>query len=83
MSRGPTRFVNIYPELVVQHDVSIRVDEPVESSSPVEPGTPLMDNDSASSFADDTYVQGVRVALYFTKFRSMQEEYLLTGTTVE
>ena len=53
--------MNIYPELVVQHDVSIQVDKPVACSSPVEPGTPLMGDDSTTSFADNTYAQ--RLAL--------------------
>ena len=57
LSRGPTQFVDIYPELVVQHNVSIQVDKPVACSSPVEPGTPLMADDSTTSFPDYMYAQ--------------------------
>ena len=57
LSRGLTQFVDIYPELVVQHDVSIQVDKPVASSSPVEPGTPLMADDSATRFHDDSMLK--------------------------
>ena len=46
--------MNTYPELVVQRDVSIQVDKPVACSYTVEPGTPLMADDSITSFADDT-----------------------------
>ena len=83
LSRGLTQFVDIYPELVVQHDVSIQVDKPVASSSPVEPGTPLMADDSATRFHDNTYAQSISVAKYFIKLCSIQEEFLPTDITVE
>ena len=75
--------MNIHLGLVVQHDVSIQVDKPVACSSPVKSGTPLMADDSITSFADDMYVQSVSIVLYYTKLCSMQEEYLPTDTTVE
>ena len=75
--------MKIHPELVVQHDISIQVDKLVACSSPVEPGTPLIVDNSTTSFADDTYIQNISVAKYFTKLCSMQEEYLPTDTTVE
>ena len=56
LSRGPTHFVDVYPELVIQHDVSTQADMFLACSSPKEPGTPVIENDSAVSFTDDTYV---------------------------
>jgi len=56
LSRGPTQFVDIYPELVMQHDVSTQADMFLACSSPKEPCTPAMEYDSAASFTDDTYV---------------------------
>ena len=56
LSRGPTHFVHVYPELVIQHDVSTQAGMFLACSSPKEPGTPVIENDSAVSFTDDTYV---------------------------
>ena len=56
LSRGSTHFVDVYPELVIQHDVSTQADMFLACSSPKEPGTPVIENDSAVSFTDDMYV---------------------------
>ena len=39
LSRGPTHFVDLYPELVVQHDISTQADMFLACSSPKEPCT--------------------------------------------
>ena len=56
LSRGPTHFVNVYPESVVQHDVGTQADMFLACSSPKEPHTPVMEADSVVSFTEDTYV---------------------------
>ena len=63
LSRGPTHFVNVYPELVVQHDVSTQVDMFLACSSPKEPCTPVSEDNSAVSFTDDTYVNNILLIL--------------------
>ncbi len=56
LSRGPTHFVNVYPELVIQHDVSTQADIFLACSSPKEPGTPVVEDDATRTFNEDTYV---------------------------
>ena len=52
----PTHFVNVYPDMVIQHDVSTQADMFLACSSPKQPCTPVMQDDSTVSFTDDTYV---------------------------
>ena len=58
LSRGPTHFfMDIYPELVMQHDVSTQADMFLACSSPKEPATPVMlDSSYSQTITDDTYV---------------------------
>ena len=56
LSRGPTHFVNVYPELVVQHDVSTQADMFLACSSPKEPDTPVVEGDVTRTLTEDTYV---------------------------
>ena len=63
LSRGSTHFVDVYPELVVQHDVSTQADMFLAYSSPKEPCTPVSEDNSAVSFTDDTYVNIILLLL--------------------
>ena len=56
LSRGPTHFVNVYADMVIQHDVSTQADMFLACSSPKQPCTPVMQDDSTVSFTDDTYI---------------------------
>ena len=56
LSRGPTHFVNVYPDMVIQHNVSTQADMFLACSSPKQPCTPVMEDDSTVSFTDDTYI---------------------------
>ena len=56
LSRGPTHFMNVYPELVIQHDVNTQADMFLACFSPKEPGTPVVDDDATGIFTEDTYV---------------------------
>ena len=53
---GPTHFVNVYPELVVQHDISTQVDMFLVCSSPKELGKPVEEGDVTRTFTEDAYV---------------------------
>ena len=46
----------MYPELVVQHDVSTQADMFLACSSPKVPGTPVVEGDVTRTFTEDTYV---------------------------
>ena len=86
LSRGPTHFINIYPELVVQHDVSTQADMFLACSSPKEPGTLVVEDDSIVTINDDMYVNDVCMSCYYIRITlySQQEEYLPTDdATVE
>ena len=48
--------MNVYPELVIQHDVSSQADMLLACSSPKEPGTPVVEDDATRTFTEDTYV---------------------------
>ena len=48
LSRGPTHLMEIYPELVVQHDASTQADMFLACSSPKEPATPVILDSSYS-----------------------------------
>ena len=61
--RGPTHFVDVYPELVLQRDVSTQADMFLACSSPKEPCTPVSEDNSAVSFTDDTYVNIILLLL--------------------
>ena len=63
LSRGPTHFVDVYPELVLQHDVSTQADMFLPCSSPKEPCTPVSEDNSAVSFTDDMYVNIILLLL--------------------
>ena len=63
LSRGPTHFVDVYPELVVQHDVSTQADMFLACSSPKEPCTPVSEDNSAVSFTDDMYVNIILITM--------------------
>ena len=82
LSRGPTHFMDIYPELVVQHDVSTQADMFLACSSPKEPATPVMlDSSYSQTITDDTYVNDICMYLYYVKLYSLQEEYLPADDT--
>ena len=53
LSRGPT---HVYPEFIIQHDVSTQADMFLACSSPKEPGTTAVKNDSAVSLTDNMYI---------------------------
>ena len=68
LSRGPTHFVDIYPELVVQHDVGTQADMFLACSSPKEPATPVMiDSSYSQTIIDDTYVNNIMYVLIIYK----------------
>ena len=56
LSTGPTHFMNVCHELVIQHDVSTQADMFLACSSPKEPGTPVVEDDAIGTFMEDTYV---------------------------
>ena len=56
LSRGPTHFVDVYPELVLQHDVNTQADMLLACSSPKEPCILVSEDNSVVSFTDNTYV---------------------------
>ena len=56
LSRRPTHFVNVYPDMVIQHDVCTQADMFLACSSPKQPCTSVMEDDSTVSFTDDMYV---------------------------
>ena len=53
----------MYPELVLQHDVSTQADMFLTCSFPKEPCTPVMEDDSAMSLTDDTHVNIILLLL--------------------
>ena len=82
LSRGPTHFMEIYPELVVQHDASTQADMFLACSSPKEPATPvILDSSYSQTIIDDTYVNDLCMYFYYVKLYSLQEEYLPTDDT--
>ena len=70
----------MYPELVVQHDVSTQADIFLACSSPKEPGTSAVEGDVIRTSMLISYI-----AFYYIKLYSLQEEYLPTddATTEE
>ena len=56
LCRRPTHFENVYPDMVIQHDVSTKADMFLACSSPKQPCTPVMEDDSTVSLTDDMYV---------------------------
>ena len=48
---GPTHFVNVYPELVIQHNVSTQADMFLACSTPK-----VVEDDATRTFTEDTYV---------------------------
>ena len=85
LSREPTHFIDVYPELVIQHDVSTQADMFLAYSSPKEPCTPLMEDNSAVSFTDNTYVNIILLLLWlhYIHLYKLQEEYHPTGDTTQ
>ena len=74
--------MDIYPELVVQHDISTQVDMFLVYCSPKEPATPVMiDSGCNQTITDDTYVNDICMSLCYIKLYSFQEEYLPTDDT--
>ena len=53
LSRSPTHFVDIYPDVVIQHDVGTQADMFLACSSPVESPSPVMEQASSISLPED------------------------------
>ena len=56
LSRGQTHFVNVFLDVVVQRDVSTQADIFLTCTSPKQPYTPVMEDDSTASFTYDMYI---------------------------
>ena len=56
LSRGPTQFVNIYLETVIQHDVGTQADMFLACSSPIQSSSPVTEQASSISLPDDMSV---------------------------
>ena len=56
LSREPTHFVDVYPNMVMQHVIIIQADMLLACSSPKQSCTPMMEDDSTVSATDDAYV---------------------------
>ena len=69
----------MYPVLVLQHDVSTQADMFLACSSPKEPCTPVLEDNSAVSFTDDTYVN----IILLLHLHRLQEEYHPTDDTTQ
>ena len=68
--------------MVIQHDVSTQADMFLACSSPKEPNTPVVENYSAVSFTDETYVNIVNCDyIVTTNLCRLQEGYQPTDDT--